>query len=674
MPFTPTGMKSLTPFVSAFDSPAPRSNRADPQSPRVGKFTHPSGAPDNHLLTVWSPGSVNINGSHQASWFPAVDSGIYVIKSGQTLEEPGAMLLIKNDPRYNEQWPRALVPYRRIYGVEQPALPAPLANDGTLSPHLPAGSPFGLVGTSSLYKRESFPDGLVREGKVAAEFAGNNDPYEGLESFNGYPKRTPNWLKQGADAGKYGNSDIHAVRILAMEPTTTGRKRFWNYASERLRILGELPVRKFAGETQPVDPDGNPDTSFLAKIPADVAWTFQTLDKNGMVLNMSQTWHQVRPGEVRHDCGGCHAHSQQPTPFEKTAAARNDYQIFDLTTQTPLLTTRGHDQSKAKWDEKNETGLRFEKGGAKNVEYYRDVRPILRRSCAACHSKDADKPAGNLVLDDDALVDVPHGHGGMLSGPAGKVPGTFARLAFDTEGRFAPSLRKGWAIPQVSRYVRMFQSRRSLLAWKLLGQRTDGWSNDDFPTETVSGDAKTLQWKGKPVEASGKNLEIADVDYLGSIMPPAEAVKSGKVQPLTDDDRLTLIRWIDLGCPIDLDYDLSKPDVVPNGGWLTDEVRPALTVAAPRAGRNAPLNRILIGMHDAYTGLDFASFSVSADFAVNGMAAGTELSKNFRSVAPGVWELQLEKPLANLPAAKLTVSVKDRQGNVTRLERMFSIP
>jgi hypothetical protein len=28
----------------------------DEKSPRVGKFTHPSGAPDNHLLTVWSPG------------------------------------------------------------------------------------------------------------------------------------------------------------------------------------------------------------------------------------------------------------------------------------------------------------------------------------------------------------------------------------------------------------------------------------------------------------------------------------------------------------------------------------------------------------------------------------------------------------------------------------------
>src|SRR5206468_9836697 len=134
----------------------------------------------------------------------------------------------------------------------------------------------------------------------------------------------------------YSNADIHAVRILVMDPTTDRRngpksgRLFRSAAMERLRILGEIPVRHFKnGEPgalatggQPLDPDGNPDTSFLAKIPADTAFTFQTLDKRGMVLNMAQTWHQLRPGEIRTNCGGCHAHSQEPTPFEKTLAAR----------------------------------------------------------------------------------------------------------------------------------------------------------------------------------------------------------------------------------------------------------------------------------------------------------------------------------------------------------------
>ena len=61
-----------------------------------------------------------------------------------------------------------------------------------------------------------------------------------------------------------------------------------------------------------------------------MACTFQTLDKNGMVLNMAQTWHQVRPGEVRNDCGGCHAHSQKPTDFEQhRRGASRTTPVFD---------------------------------------------------------------------------------------------------------------------------------------------------------------------------------------------------------------------------------------------------------------------------------------------------------------------------------------------------------
>ena len=51
--------------------------------------------------------------------------------------------------------------YKRIYGVDEPRRLAPLANDGKQSKHLPEGTPFGLVGTSSLYKRESYPYGVV---------------------------------------------------------------------------------------------------------------------------------------------------------------------------------------------------------------------------------------------------------------------------------------------------------------------------------------------------------------------------------------------------------------------------------------------------------------------------------------------------------------------------------
>src|SRR5207249_7959538 len=135
------------------------------------------------------------------------------------------------------------------------------------------------------------------------------------------------------------------------------------------------------------------------------------------------TWHQLRPGEIRNDCGGCHAHSQKPTLFKDTAAAKADYEVFDLTQKTALLTSKEKDESRRQRDRENTTGLRFEKG-VKNVEYFRDIKPILDRSCVACHTKSQDKPVGNLVLDDDTPMNASY---------IGRVPGTYYRLAMDSE-------------------------------------------------------------------------------------------------------------------------------------------------------------------------------------------------------------------------------------------------
>jgi hypothetical protein len=683
MPFTPYGMEVLTRFTHGFDGPAWSSLPGEQVKARVhggqsypkamGKVTHPCGAPDNHLLTAYSPGPAN----HQYNYFPYIDSGIYLIKDGKAVDEPGQMLLIKNDPKFNEQWPRPLVPYKRIYGVEEPQRLVH-RNDGKSSPHLPEGTPFGLIGTSSLYKRESAPGGRIPEGSVTAV---PSDPR----------RMSLNWSLQGSDASIYENSDIHAIRIVAQEPRTDikgnkGGPLFGNHAMERLRILGEIPVRKFDGDKQPVDPDGNPDTSFLARIPADQPFTFQTIDRDGMVLNMAQTWHQLRPGEVRNNCGGCHAHSQKPTLFQDTAAARADYKVFDLTRETPLLTAKAGDQSGRKWDKDNTTGLRFEKE-IKNVEYYRDIRPILERSCVACHTHKA--PLGGLILDDDDQGTVSaFGHD---AGPDVPVPRTYFRLAVGRE-RFKPR-EFGLHHDQGSRYLFKFQARRSLLVWKIYGRRTDGWTNDDFPSLAICDDPKSLHLGGKPVPKvdykDDQKLRYwirdnkVDIDYLGSSMPPPAAVagtyegpdgKRIKVAPLTDEDRRTIVRWIDLGCPIDLDPNYKPTDPQSRSlGWMGDDQRPTLTLTTPSPGHNPTLTHLLVGMADAYTGLDMDSFQVTADFPLDGVPAGQNLAPRLKSISQGVWELRLEKPITELARSKLTVSIKDRQGNVSRIERAFSV-
>lgn len=653
--FAPVGLTDLTLFASSQDI-RPNHKVGDVSNRIVvGNVTHPSAAPDNHLLTAWA---LPWDGQDQAA--KVYDAGIYLMKSGRAINHPSKMLLLKNDPRYQELWPKALVPYRRIYGVDEPPLLV-LRNDGTASPHLPAGTPFGLVGSASLYKRESYPRGVVPAGSVTAVSARPNDrkqQWRELAAAGG------NWRSQGADAGLYENGDIWGVRILVLEPVSevlSRKNRHFALASdseERIRILGEFPVRKFSADGgQPLDPDGNPDTSFLAKVPADVAWTFQTLDHNGMVLNMAQTWHQVRPGEVRNDCGGCHAHSQRPTDFESTAAARPGHEPWDLTAAPPLFTTKANDRSGRKWDAADRTGLRTVEG-VQDVEFHRDVKPILNRSCVACHSVKHEKPAGRLALDDDsstdAVVRVPWANHPTV--PKG-MPRTYARLA-----------QYSWA----------FQSRRSPLIWKVYGKRLDGFANEDVPSPPLD----YLNEKDVLDLSHHSKHQHFDFDYAGDVMPPPEAVagtvegpdgRPVKVAPLGDEDKLTLVRWIDLGCPIDREYDPKRP--AERGlGWLLDEGRPTLTLASPPAGANAgPLSHVLIGMHDYGTGLDPASLSVTADFEIDGVQAGEDLAARFTALPGSRWELRLRSPVASLPKGRLTVSVRDRQGNVAKVGRSFSV-
>lgn len=628
MPFTPWGMISISPFTHGDDEAAP----VGAGGVRVGKFTQPSAAPGNDLLVAWTPGPAN--DLNRPTPLPYYDSGLYLQADGDPIWSPAELTLIKNDPAYNEAWPRALVPYAAIHGVAAPAELPWLPNDGAVHPALPAGTPYGLVGSSSLYKRESFPGFVVPW----------SDTFDGLDAFNTSENgQSSNWDTQGADAGRYSNAEIWAIRLVALEPHSHRSYgphegiHFASHANERMRILGEIPVRKNDTGGAPIlDPEGNPDTSFLVKIPADTPFTFQTLDRDGLVLNSAQTWHQVRPGEMRANCGGCHAHSQQPLAFESTAAALPAYQVADLSVETPLLTR----------NENGEPAVMVAHTPTVDVEFYRDIRPLLQRSCVSCHTGANPSPPGNLVLDDLATV--------------GDLPGDYARLAADTDATwgYPPVIANGtWRQTNASRYVRAFQSRRSLLAWKVFGRRLDGWNNADHPTEAIPGDPASLPAGADPNEA--------DLDFTGTIMPPP----GSGVTPLSVDERITIARWIDLGCPIDVAQTTGHTGY----GWFLDDLKPTVEVTLPRPGLNlAPVTRILFGLADARSGVNLATLAVQASFEVAGRPAGAALADLAVPVADGVWEILLGGPLPPLLDAHLYVEVEDLQGNVTRVDRELS--
>jgi hypothetical protein len=98
-----------------------------------------------------------------------------------------------------------------------------------------------------------------------------------------------------------------------------------------------------------------------------------------------------------------------------------------------------------------------------------------------------------------------------------------------------------------------------------------------------------------------------------------------------------------------------------------------VSLTYPKAGPNDSLSRILIGLHDDYSGLDLKSFEVKTDFDMDGMKSGENIAARFKQVNPGVWELRLETPITELPRGELTVAVRDQQGNRTYLKRTFSV-
>src|SRR4029077_12093428 len=108
-------------------------------------------------------------------------------------------------PKYNEAWPRAVVPYKSIHGADEPERLPWLPHDGAAHAELPRGTPYGIVGTSSFYKRESFPGYVVPW----------SDTFDGLDAFNtSENEQSSTWAWKVSESGKCSNDDIFALRLL----------------------------------------------------------------------------------------------------------------------------------------------------------------------------------------------------------------------------------------------------------------------------------------------------------------------------------------------------------------------------------------------------------------------------------------------------------------------------
>jgi hypothetical protein len=626
--FDRKGWTSLTPHTVPADQPAPNHS---------GKYAMPAAAPQGGCMVAYSPGGVNHNNNQTGDNPLVLDSGIYLIPdaiNGAVTDPNDSRQLVKllNTPEYNEIWPRPVVSYQAIHGIAEPkTLPwtdSVRPSDNRLEP----AEPHAVVGTSSLYNRES------------AQIHG--DPFKPLR---GRELHSGTWMVQGTDTGVVKDSDIHAVRIIGVSPKpfrapVSGGADYKEikhllldsradsivegYASvhaERWKIIAEIPLRKYDQNGQPIlDPTGVPDTSFAAKVPADTPFFYQGIDKNGMTLFSEMTWRSAVAGEVRTDCGGCHAHSIAPVEFAGTAAgarmpikadgiASNDPMIADglwnVTTRTPMLSS----------DSSGKPTVRVVQAGMVEIEYHRDVRQILEARCVSCHSTVGNKSGTDLAFDG-----------------VGPLYDPYFRLVKDENAAFGGAAPGGkYSYPQLTKYVRANQARQSLLVWKLFGQRLDGRSNAD---------------------------RADDLDFTPHSAPHGATIEECR----------TIARWIDLGCPIDFHTPGHE-----GFRYTDDNLLPVINLGTPARGFNAKDgdfdNTIRIGITDAESGVDWSTLQVSIDTDLSDGVNPAPIS--LASLARPSYSAVAWIPLSmSLPLDRemmLVTTVKDKVGNMNRDVRRF---
>lgn len=276
--FQRRGFYSISPWASSKDKP-----NLDFDGTYLGMIGHPSATPGNGLLLTKT-------GTDPAN----TDLGIYLMPDvTKPAESPAELVKVVDQPDRHEWYGKAMVPYEAIHGAVPPKLVPKLAKE------LPVGSPYGVIGSSSVNWREIVNDA----GAALVEFA---------------------------------NEDVAALRVLHFNPTQDVRyaKPFENHPSGNGFTAFEGFSSAFNERTGfyetlvPIEADG----SFKAIIPADDPWSVQLLNAKGEALTTAQTWHQVRPGEYRTDCHGCHAHNKpDPTEYTATIAGQPGYPGLKLT-------------------------------------------------------------------------------------------------------------------------------------------------------------------------------------------------------------------------------------------------------------------------------------------------------------------------------------------------------
>jgi len=135
---------------------------------------------------------------------------------------------------------------------------------------------------------------------------------------------------------------------------------------------------------------------------------------------------------------------------------------------------------------------------------------------------------------------------------------------------------------------------------------------------------------------------------------------------MTNEEKLTLARWIDLGAPIDL----GSP-----WGFLEDDLRPTLVVrpSLTAARVASSFNALEIAAFDVESGVVPGSLTVTCNLKLGAIPAGGNLAAG-KVLDPqgGVLRLVLPRRVQVGERAVFTVSVRDAAGQTSRIVRTYA--
>ncbi|NOX76667.1 MAG: hypothetical protein GXP17_08695, partial [Gammaproteobacteria bacterium] len=487
--------------------------------------------------------------------------------------------IVVDFPQYHEIMPRAVVSYQDIYGISRPDpddTRPPTSNDGTQDQRLPAGAPYGLTGAASMYDRETR--------------SLNGTPWNMKDGGGTMSGRTyMNMAVSGSELAIFDNNEIYGIRILMPVPNIPkeiykGDEKWSGVQHHHLRILGEYPVRKpDSNGVEPTDDQGNPDTSFIVRVPADTPFLMETIDKRGMALDIETASRSVARGEQQF-CVGCHVHTRDGMDPFASRAKTNINKFGDFTgASAPLfvgMDANGYPTvASAQATYAGEAGATARRSFA--VDWANNISAIVQNRCASCHGpgQSAQQKTGLLLDGSNNTYQLITENrirtsGGTTILNAYTNPGN-GLTDLDASGTDRITPHYDCCTP--SRWVSINSARSSMLVWALYGERLDG--RDPLT--------------GLPPEGSGVVVDTRGFEYPE--IWPKVGEHLAYVSNMPESEKRLIARWLDIGAPWRNVHD--------------DMMRPVITIT-PVGGSS--VSSILIGLWDD-SPLDFTRFSVTAN-------------------------------------------------------------